>query len=119
MAENKKQNNRLVGKRYEQIAAAWLTQQGFTVLAQNYREKPGEIDIIAREKDYLVFLEVKYRATDRYGTPPEAVNRKKQQTIRTVAALFLKKNHYAQDTKVRFDVIGIQGNRLKHIKDAF
>lgn len=68
----KRRNNRETGSYYERMAGVYLTEKGYEILEYNYRCKLGEIDIIARDGDYLVFCEVKYRADDRKGTPPEA-----------------------------------------------
>ena len=69
-----RKNNRETGNYYERLAGAYLEQEGYEILEYNYRCKTGEIDIIAREAGYLVFCEVKYRASDKKGHPAEAVN---------------------------------------------
>ena len=61
------ENKRTVGSRYEEEAAAFLQKQGFQILEKNYRDRYGEIDIIAKENGYLVFVEVKYRSSLRRG----------------------------------------------------
>ena len=112
------QNKRRTGGCYEAAAAAYLEKQGLVILRKNYRCRSGEIDLIARDGTCLVFVEVKYRTTDRYGSPLEAVNVRKQQTIRKVAEVYLLTRKQT-DCEVRFDVVGICGDDIRHIKDAF
>ena len=81
-------NNRLKGAYYEERAAAFLKSLGFDILSRNYRSPAGEIDIIAGRNGIISFIEVKYRATDAFGIPSEAVDRKKQ--MRTAAAAIKK-----------------------------
>ena len=69
------QNKRMEGSRYEQLAARYLEQKGMDVLELNYRCRTGEIDIIARDGGYLVFVEVKYRKTKRAGYAPSTAGR--------------------------------------------
>ena len=69
-----KQNNRAVGTAYEQIAGRFLEKKGFQILEYNYRCRAGEIDLIARDREYLVFCEVKYRRTKSAGSALEAVD---------------------------------------------
>ena len=76
------ENKRQIGSNYEQKAVQYLLENGYTILQQNYRNRCGEIDIIARKKCMLVFLEVKYRTTREFGSPLEAVDWRKQNQIR-------------------------------------
>ncbi|MDO4633228.1 MAG: YraN family protein [Eubacteriales bacterium] len=112
-------NNRETGARYEALAAAYLMQEGFQILEKNYRIRSGEIDLIAREGRYLVFIEVKYRSSLREGSPLEAVNQKKQRVIIQTARHYLLSHGYSEDTPCRFDVVGMDGDRVTHIRDAF
>ena len=118
-----KRNQRTVGSRYEQEAAAFLTTQGLTILEQNYRCRAGEIDLIAREGQMLVFCEVKYRYDCGAGDPASAVDGRKQQTIFRVAQWYMQKYHLPEDTPCRFDVVAITGVgedlRIRWIPDAF
>ena len=75
------QNRRQIGTKEEALAAAFLEKQGYQILERNFRCRLGEIDLIARDGSTLVFVEVKYRKNADFGTPAEAVNRKKQLTI--------------------------------------
>lgn len=76
------QNKRMEGSRYEQLAARYLEQKGMDVLELNYRCRTGEIDIIARDGGYLVFVEVKYRKTKRAGYALEAIDSRKAGQVR-------------------------------------
>ena len=77
-----RKNNRETGSHYERLAGAYLEQEGYEILEYNYRCKTGEIDIIAKEGQTLVFVEVKYRKDDKKGYPAQAVDQRKQQKIR-------------------------------------
>ena len=112
-------NNRKLGSDKEIKAAEYLRQNNIEILVMNFRSKQGEIDIIGKDGEYLVFIEVKYRSSTAYGYPEEAVNIKKQRTIRSVAQYFMLTHNIPMDTPVRFDVISILGNHIKHIRNAF
>ena len=112
------QNNRNVGSKYEQIAGAYLEKLGYVILEYNMRCNVGEVDIVARDGECLVFVEVKYRANTRCGDPLEAISVLKQKTISKCALSYLKK-HRLWDVPVRFDVVGILGNQITLIKNAF
>lgn len=107
-----------LGKQGESIAKEYLENNGYKVLKTNYTTKLGEIDIIAKDEDRLVFIEVKLRQTARYGYPREAVNYKKQKTIQNVA-LYYTKIKGLKNQLLRFDVIEIIDNKINHIKNAF
>lgn len=112
-------NNREKGSCYEKKAAAYLTANGYDILEHNFYTKHGEIDIIAKDGDYLVFIEVKYRKNDKMGTALEAVNAGKQKKIRFSAGVYMYKNNYPADYPCRFDVVGITGSDMILIKNAF
>lgn len=118
-----KRNQRSVGSRYEQEAAAFLTTKGLTVTEKNYRCRIGEIDLIARDGDTLVFCEVKYRYDGSTGDPAEAVDCRKQQTIFRAASWYMREKRLPEDTPCRFDVIAIrgigEGMQIQWIPDAF
>ncbi|MDD3141303.1 MAG: YraN family protein [Lachnospiraceae bacterium] len=114
-----KENNRATGSRYEKKAMIYLEQQGYKIITSNYRCKKGEIDIIAKDGECLVFCEVKYRTDERKGNPLEAVEMKKQQTISNCALYYLMEQKIADNISCRFDVIGILGDEMFLIKDAF
>jgi len=95
-----------LGESGEEIATKFLIHNNYTILAKNYRRKYGEIDIIAREGDYLVFVEVKMRTTTSHGHPLEAITLKKQKQISRVALCYLAENDLF-DTAARFDVVSV------------
>ncbi|HEX5700098.1 MAG TPA: YraN family protein [Rubrobacter sp.] len=106
----------------EDLALRYLIQHGYALVERNYRTRRGEIDLIVRKDDILVFVEVKLRRQTAFGDPLEAVTPRKQNTIRSVAEHYLYTRNPSFDT-LRFDVIGILVDRpevrLRHIKDAF
>lgn len=114
-----KMNKRRLGSDYEELAAAWLEEQGYTILERNFRCRQGEIDIIAREKEYLAFVEVKYRSRESQGDPAEAVDFHKQRGICRVAAYYLVQKKLPDDTPCRFDVVSLSPKGIILYKDAF
>lgn len=104
---------------YEGIAAEYLKKKGYRIIARNYYTRFGELDLIARDGDYLVFVEVKYRAGCCCGHPLEAVNRNKIRHIRRSAQLYLMRCGFPETTPCRFDVVGILGEEIVHIENAF
>jgi putative endonuclease len=110
-------NNKIFGKAGESIAVKYLQKKGYEILEQNFRTKMGEIDIIARQNERVIFVEVKRRSSGRFGKGYEAVGWHKQQQIIKVAHYYIKIN----ELKVlcRFDVISIDGEEIKHIENAF
>ena len=95
-----------LGKTGEALAVNFLKKNGYSILTQNYRRKFGEIDIIAREGDYLVFIEVKTRTGTSHGHPLEAVTARKQRQISKVAQCYLAENNLF-DAAARFDVVSV------------
>lgn len=112
-------NTRETGIQYEQAAAVFLQSGGYNIIKQNYYCRYGEIDIIAEENGYIVFIEVKYRKNTTSGSPEEAVNGKKRQRIRQAALDFLIKNYRTEEIPCRFDIVAITGSQIHLIKDAF
>lgn len=113
-----KQFNSIVGSSAEAKAKEYLISQGYRVVRTNYKNKIGEIDIIAYDKNILCFVEVKYRKDDYFGLPREAVNEQKQFKIRMVATSFI--NQYRlYDKTPRFDVVEILGDKITLIKNCF
>ena len=113
-----KELNRAMGIKGEVLAKSFLIKKGYKILFTNYSTKLGEIDIIAKHKGYVVFVEVKQRETCTFGRPSEAVDEIKQQKIRRVATYFLKQ-YKLFDCDCRFDVIEIIGEEINHIENAF
>jgi putative endonuclease len=110
-----------LGRYGEEIAAQHLMQRGFHVLCRNFRHREtGEIDIIAQSAEGLVaFIEVKTRSNTRFGRPMEAVNEKKQHRLRQTALHFLAENPAYESCSMRFDVIEVIGQDVRHITNAF
>lgn len=127
MTENEKKrpeqtfhkNKRSIGTFYEEKAAQYLEQQGVRVIMKNYRCHAGEIDLIAQDKEYLVFVEVKYRSSKRSGSPLAAVDKTKQRIISRVARNYLLVSRHTESIPCRFDVIGFDGGEVLWIKNAF
>ena len=111
-------NKRKNGAQGEVAARAFLEKKGARILEMNWRRPTGEIDIIARQGRTLLFVEVKRRATLRYGRPAEAVDRAKQGHILRTAALYLQENGL-EDSPVRFDVVEVLPGEIRHIEGAF
>lgn len=105
------------GTAYEAIAAQYLEKYGVKILEKNYRTARGEVDIIALDKDILVFIEVKYRKNAEFGQPWEAVFEAKQRRICRAAEQYCYTRH--TDRQVRYDVISICGEEIEWFKDAF
>lgn len=110
------------GKTAESIAAGQLRKQGYRILARNYRTTLGEIDIIAREMDVIVFIEVKARNSNRFGNAKHAVTLKKQKKIARVAVSYLKEINQP-NARARFDVVAVDARKkdgnMEIIKNAF
>ena len=110
------------GKEGEKIAAAFLKKNGYRISEINFRCVLGEIDIIARDKGELVFIEVKTRKSGELGYPEQAVGIRKQKKMSQLALWYLQKNNIT-DSGARFDVVAItmlpSGTEIKLIKNAF
>jgi putative endonuclease len=107
----------VVGHDGEAAAAAYLIALGFHIERKNLRTPDGEIDIVAREGDTLVFVEVKARTTRTYGNAIGAVDARKRRKIRAVAEDYLQ--FFAPEAKVRFDVVTIDGGTVRLHRGAF
>lgn len=110
------------GRRGEDLAHRFLRRKGFTIVARNYRlgAGDGEVDIIARDKDELVIVEVKTRETDAFGSPDRAIDLDKQKALRRVARQYARKIDIPEE-RVRFDIVTVVlGNpvRLELFRDA-
>jgi putative endonuclease len=99
-------NNICLGKSGEEAATRLLKEEGYKIWERNYKTKLGEIDIIAKDKDTVCFIEVKTRLSDRFGSPLESISVSKQKKIIRVALSFLKENNLL-DKKARFDVVSV------------
>jgi putative endonuclease len=112
----------ITGKEGEKIAAAFLKKNGYRIMEINFRCPIGEIDIVAKEKDYLVFVEVKTRKSMELGYPEQAVGIRKQKKMSQLALWYMQKRKI-DDTNARFDVVAVslipEKNEVKLIKNAF
>lgn len=110
------------GKEGEKIAADFLKKNGYRIVETNYRCPIGEIDIIARDKSELVFVEVKARKSSAMGYPEQAVGVKKQRKMSQLALWYLQEKK-TNDARARFDVVAIlllpSGNEIRLIRNAF
>ncbi|MEN0138112.1 MAG: YraN family protein [Rhodococcus sp. (in: high G+C Gram-positive bacteria)] len=116
-------HNLALGAHGEDLAARYLTEAGMEIIDRNWRSRYGEVDLIAAEGDWLVFVEVKTRRGLGYGTPAEAVTFSKQRRIRLLAVEWLRESsrHWS---RVRFDVVAIMighghAPQIEHVRDAF
>ena len=113
-----KQFNYVKGKKNEQLAYEYLKKRKYKILEINYVNAIGEIDIIAKDKNAIVFVEVKFRESAAFGYPMEAVDVRKQNKIRRVATIYLKQNSLF-DEEIRFDILSVLGEEITHIENAF
>lgn len=111
-----------VGQHGEDLAVKHLKRKGYKIIERNYRNRLGEIDIIAKHKGVLVFIEVKARKTERYGHAKLAVTKAKQRKISITALAYLK-SQYKTQPRARFDVVTVQPTegqpRIEVIANAF
>lgn len=114
-----KQNNRQIGSIKEALAAAYLKQNNVEILETNFRSRCGEIDLIGRDGNYIVFFEVKYRKDMKFGGPFYAVGQRKQKVICRVSDYYRLCRSVSPNKAIRYDVIGISGEEITWIKNAF
>lgn len=112
-------NRRLTGARGETEAVKHLIGRGYVILERNYSKRMGEIDIVARDGEYLVFCEVKFRRGDTSGCAAAAVDFRKQRQICHTALYYLKEHRVSPDQPIRFDVVAMDGDRVELIRNAF
>ncbi len=121
--DNKLKNKREIGESLEDFALKFIQNHGLRIVTKNYFCKMGEIDIIARDEQNFVFIEVRYRSSDAFGGSEASVGKKKQRRIILAAAHYLQKNGLNNKTACRFDVVALTGKvtQLKYnwIKGAF
>ncbi len=116
---NRKLDKKETGRKYEEKAAEFLQNNGYKILLCNYLCRHGEIDIIAKDNSYIVFIEVKYRKDCLFGSPLEAVNSVKRNHITKAALDYLVKTFGTEEIPCRFDVVTFNGSNASLIKDAF
>ncbi|MFH1540104.1 MAG: YraN family protein [bacterium] len=115
-----------IGRAGEKAAARYLSDRGFLILAKNFSCRHGELDIVARKRDLIVFTEVKTRSSEDYGGAEESVGPQKQEKIRKTASYFVKTNKLPEDKLLfRYDVFAVYVNergrvtRVEHFPEAF
>jgi putative endonuclease len=102
----------------EDIARAYLTKKGYRCLASNHRTRWGEIDLVMEDGGVVVFVEVKHRSNDIYGSPEEAITPWKMKHM-VRAALFYIQNTHLAGRMIRFDVVSIDEEGVRHLENAF
>lgn len=107
-----------IGGEKERLAARFLTRQGLRLIGRNHRCRFGEIDLIMRDGDCLVFVEVRYRGSTDFGSPAETVDLRKRHRLAAAAGHFLQTSPYV--LPCRFDVVAISGqDHIEWLKNAF
>lgn len=101
------------------MAESFLLQKGYEIIEKNYFSRSGELDMVAREGGCLVFVEVKYRKNRELGTPEEAVDQRKIQSIVRTARYYMLRHGILEDTPCRFDVVAMLGKEINLIQNAF
>jgi putative endonuclease len=118
----KDSDRKRTGKKGEDIAVAYLISRGYRIVERNYKCPLGEIDIVARDGDELVFVEVKSRKSEEFGDPQLAVGLKKQKKVSRISLAYLKEKHL-YPCNARFDVVAIKmlpdGSTVELIQNAF
>ena len=111
-----------IGQLGEQLAAHFLRANGYTVKARNWRWKRAEIDIIAEQEQTLIFVEVKTRSSDQFGTPEMAISKRKERLIAAAATAYMEQTGH--EWALRFDIVSVQlrvgeAPEINHFEDAF
>lgn len=112
-------NKRKIGAIKEQLAVAYLQENGVKITAINFRIRQGEIDLIGYHGKYLVFFEVKYRKNTRCGLPEEAVGLQKQKQICRVADYYRSTRRISLTTPIRYDVVAVEQDTVRWYQNAF
>jgi putative endonuclease len=108
-----------IGETAELAAVSFLQAQGVAIILRNFRLRLGELDIVAREGDTLIIVEVRKRSSNRFGGAAASVDFRKQTKLRRAAALLLQQRKDLTGLRVRFDVIAINNAGIEWIKHAF
>lgn len=111
-------STRKKGKEKEQMAEKYLKNNGFKIIEKNYAKRSGEIDIIAKKEDFIIFVEVRSLKEGEID-PIETVSAKKREKIIKTARIFLMERPEFEKCSIRFDFIGILGDKITHIENAF
>lgn len=111
-------HKKILGKKGERLAAEFVKKQGMKILKRNYRTPLGEADLIAKDGDEIVFIEVKTRTVESYGAPKEAVGKSKQERYRRIALCYWSETK--SEPNARFDVAEVFADgRIEYTKNAF
>ena len=111
-------HKKVLGKKGEKLVERYLKKRGCKILYRNYKTPFGEADIIATEKDEIVFVEVKTRTSDEYGAPRESVGKEKQRRYYKIAQFYGKT--IGEEPNARFDVAEVDGDgNIEYYKNAF
>ncbi|MFT4764835.1 MAG: putative endonuclease [Oleispira sp.] len=118
--EDKRTDKRIKGDDKERLAEDYLTAKGFALIERNFLCKSGEIDLIMKDQEYLVFIEVRYRENKEFGGALASITAGKQKKLRRAAEYYLLKNFGNTPPPCRFDVVGIEGqDEIMWVKNAF
>jgi len=113
---------RIYGFKQENIALKFLKKRGLKLIEQNYNTKLGEVDLIMREGNTIIFIEVRYRRSSAYGSACESVTYYKQQKIIKASTVYLQRNNLYDRVNIRFDIIAISSDSIhpiEWVKNAF
>ncbi|MFC2062096.1 YraN family protein [Elusimicrobiota bacterium] len=110
-------NNLLKGQLAEKKALQFLKDKNYQIIHSNWRCRLGEVDIIAQDGSYLCFIEVKYRKSNSYGLPREAVDHKKRQKLINLALYYISREE--KEKNIRFDVVEVSEDSINIIRNAF
>lgn len=113
-----KHRSDLYGKKCEGMACRYLKRKGYRILRRNYLCPVGEIDIIAKKGNYLVFVEVKARKDERFGYGRETINAEKKRKIISASEFYMK-CYIEKQLIIRYDLIDIMGENLEHFEAIF
>lgn len=116
------ENRRYKGTKKEEQAAEYLSTQGYEILERNFYTRNGEIDIVAKENGYLVFVEVRSKKASSVILPQETIDRQKAFHLINASKVYLLSHGFGENTPVRYDFVGIHGSNitlLKNVLEAF
>jgi putative endonuclease len=118
--EDKRTDKRIKGDEKERLAEAYLAARGFMLIERNFLCKSGEIDLIMKDQDYWVFIEVRYRENQEFGGALASITAGKQKKLRRAAEYYLLQHFGNTPPPCRFDVVGIEGqDEIMWVKNAF
>jgi len=100
-------NRRELGQKWEELTEQYLRKKGYKILTRNYQIRGGEIDIVAQDGEFLVFIEVRFRSDISFGTPSETVNKKKKAALKKAIKVYIHEN-FLYHLQPRVDFIGIE-----------